>query len=172
VLYSACSIRNTETGELACTSYHRVLHPKTQILPDGPLRVIEIVVSARDSLLTHTLFCSEGGSAVTRVIHAMTLWVSLTAMLSGAAVAQTTKGTISGQASDTSGAVLQGSQVQLLPVGIKVASDALGKFVFTDLAAGEYKVVISYLGFKPFEANVNLRDGENQYVDAHLVLLR
>ena len=84
------------------------------------------------------------------------------------ALAQTTKGTISGRVTDSSGAVLQGAQVQLPSQGITVASNGLGEFLIPDLAPGDYKVHVSYLGFKPLETSVTLKAGENNRVEARL----
>jgi TonB-dependent receptor len=92
--------------------------------------------------------------------------VILVAFLSSSAVAQTNKGTISGQVTDPSGDVVQGAQLQL--PGITVSSDALGAFFVSDLAPGDYKVVITYVGFKPFETTITVKAGADSHVDARM----
>ena len=88
------------------------------------------------------------------------------AFLSSAALAQTDKGVISGQVTDPTGAVLQGAQVAV--PGITVASGPLGGFRILDLAPGDYHLVVTYVGFKPFEITVTLKAGEDHHVDAKM----
>jgi len=97
------------------------------------------------------------------IIVSVTIFV---AFLSSAALAQTNKGTISGQVTDPTGGVVQGAQVQL--PGITAASDTLGAFLIPDLAPGDYRLVITYVGFKPFETTITLKAGEDRHVDAHM----
>ncbi len=92
--------------------------------------------------------------------------IILVAFLSSAALAQTNKCAISGQVSDPSGKIVQGAQVQLQAQGITVATDEMGAFLIQDLAPGDYKLVITYVGFKSFETAVILKPGESQQVDA------
>lgn len=87
--------------------------------------------------------------------------------LASAGYAQS-KGTITGRVTDSTGAVLQGAQIQVLPQKITVASDQEGTFVVPDLTPGAYKVEVSYLGFKPFNTDVNLGAGENKSLDAKM----
>ncbi len=91
------------------------------------------------------------------------------------AQAQPTKGIITGQVTDTTGAVLQGAQIQLQPAGATmaadvhtVASDVQGDFTIPDLLAGDYKVTVSYLGFQTFSADVKLAAGENKSFEPKL----
>ena len=81
-------------------------------------------------------------------------------------MAQTDKGTISGQVTDPSGGVVQGAQVQLS--SITVASGPLGSFLIPDLAPGDYKLVVTYVGLKPFETNVTVKAGEETRVEARM----
>ena len=92
--------------------------------------------------------------------------IVLVAFFSTAALAQTNKGTISGQVTDPSGGVVVGAQVQL-PT-ITVSTDALGAFLIPDLAPGDYKVVVTYVGFKAFETTVTVKAGESSRVEAHM----
>jgi len=80
--------------------------------------------------------------------------------------AQSTRGAVAGRVLDSSGAVLQGAQIQLRPGGITLASDAKGEFDFTDVLPGSYKVLISYVGFEPLDTEVTVRAGEIGRVEA------
>jgi TonB-dependent receptor len=96
---------------------------------------------------------------------------SLIALLSTlAAHAQATRGAIAGRVTDSSGAVLQGAQIQVQSRDEKIASNAQGEFLIPDLAPGEYKVEVSYVGFSNLEANVSVRAGETAHIDAKLTV--
>ena len=84
------------------------------------------------------------------------------------AQSQTAKGIVTGRVTDTTGAVLQGAQIQLQPKGVTVASDVQGEYTIPDLSAGDYKLTISFLGFKEFSTDVKLAAGENKSVEAKL----
>ncbi|MGO9258442.1 MAG: carboxypeptidase regulatory-like domain-containing protein [Bryobacteraceae bacterium] len=92
----------------------------------------------------------------------------LVVCLAVAAAAQSTKGTIAGRVLDSSGAILQGAQVQLQPRGLALATDAQGEFAITDLLPGSYKVQVSYVGFNSFEADVTVAAGEVKQVEARM----
>jgi TonB-dependent receptor len=79
-----------------------------------------------------------------------------------------TKGTIAGRVVDSSGAVLQGAQVQLQSKELAVPSDAQGDFTLPDLAPGAYKLQVSYVGFKLFEQDVTVAAGETKQVDVRM----
>ena len=78
------------------------------------------------------------------------------------------KGIITGRVTDTTGAVLQGAQIQLQPKGVTVASDVQGEFTSPTCTPGDYKLTVSYLGFKVFNADVKLAAGENKNIEAKL----
>jgi len=86
------------------------------------------------------------------------------------AAAQSTRGAISGRVTDSSGAVLQGAQIQLQSRDEKIASDAQGEFLIPDLAPGDYKVEVSYVGFSNLETPVTVKAGETARVDAKLTV--
>src|SRR5208282_3878879 len=68
------------------------------------------------------------------------------------ASAADTRGAIAGRIVDSSGAALQGAQVQVQPRNdLNMASDGQGEFLIPDLAPGDYKVAISYVGFSYYE---------------------
>src|SRR5215469_253905 len=67
--------------------------------------------------------------------------------------AQVLYGTLTGNVTDSSGALLPGAKVQVVNLGTGVASEQTtgndGVYRFTDLVAGEYKVTISADKFSP-----------------------
>ena len=84
--------------------------------------------------------------------------------------AQTSKGSIFGSVTDTSGAVLQGAQVSVQPNGANGVSNTLGQFLINDLDPGSYTVSISYVGFATFSQTVNVVAGQTANLDAKLVV--
>ena len=94
--------------------------------------------------------------------------VVVTLALGLAAAAQQGTGTISGRVIDRVGAVLQGARVELRPQGMSLASNNQGEFTITDVAPGEYTVLVSYVGFSPFTAKVIVKAGEVTQVEARL----
>ncbi len=97
----------------------------------------------------------------------------ITLVVAAVASAQTARpalnghATLTGQVADTTGAVLQGAQILVKPVGVVVASNQQGEFTVTNLAPGTYTVVVSYVGFKDFTANVQFEGSE-----AHRVMVK
>lgn len=84
------------------------------------------------------------------------------------ATAQNGRGAISGRATDSAGAVLQGAQVELQPRGSPTVTNSRGEFTASDLAPGEYSLTVSYVGFSPFTGNVSVAAGEVAHVWASL----
>src|ERR1700685_4250294 len=84
--------------------------------------------------------------------------------------AQATKGAIAARVTDSSGAVLQGAQIQLQSRDEKFASNTQGEFLIPDLAPGDYKVEVSYVGVSNLEINVNVTAGETAHIDAKLTV--
>jgi TonB-dependent receptor len=91
-------------------------------------------------------------------------------LLSCAGFAQSGKGSIKGKVTDPVGGVLQGAQVTLKPGGSATATDAQGEYGFTGLAAGDYTVIVNYVGFKVLNNDINLSVGQNARSDAKLEL--
>jgi TonB-dependent receptor len=81
-------------------------------------------------------------------------------ILSLPALAQSGKGTVSGSITDSSGLVLKGAGVTLLPAGIETATNSQGQFVIRDVAPGEYTLVASYVGFKTYNKQVEVAAGK------------
>jgi TonB-dependent receptor len=81
---------------------------------------------------------------------------------------QERKGTVTGRVTDSSHAVLPGARVELQPKGHAVATDTQGQFTIPDVPSGEYKVIVTYVGFAPFETSFRVTAGEIARVDAVL----
>jgi TonB-dependent receptor len=84
----------------------------------------------------------------------------------GAAVASTISGTVK----DTSGAVVRGARITLLPGGASTVTDAEGAFSVRGLAPGTYKVTVSYVGFSDFVSTVTVASGEAATLNAALAV--
>jgi TonB-dependent receptor len=82
--------------------------------------------------------------------------------------AQNEKASIAGTVKDSSGGVLQGAQIVLLPKTTPVVSNDQGDFFINGLSAGNYKVSIAYAGFQTFVANVEVKPGQTGHIDAVL----
>src|ERR1700730_12457953 len=80
-------------------------------------------------------------------------------------LAQTGKGTITGTAKDSAGAALSSTLIELQPVGRKVVSDDQGQFRITEVPAGEYTLMASYVGLNPFSLTVKVEAGQTVNVD-------
>ena len=80
--------------------------------------------------------------------------------LAAQALAQTPHSAIVGRVVDASGAVLQGAQVVVAaeggaqPLDTTVASDRQGEFSLSNLAPGQYALVVTYVGFKTFQTEI------------------
>lgn len=103
------------------------------------------------------------------------LWALLALICFSAAVfAQTGNGTVSGQVTDPSGAVIPAATVTLTGPNhqTKIAqTDAQGRYTFHHLAPGQYSVQISTQGFSTFtKAGIGVAAGHPQVVDAKLAL--
>src|SRR5208337_2202863 len=88
--------------------------------------------------------------------------------LSSWAHAQSTAGVITGTVEDSSGSVLKGAQLKLLPLGAIVATDDQGQFTFLNVPGGTYTISTSFAGFKTAEKRVALTAGQTQSVDIKL----
>jgi TonB-dependent receptor len=94
--------------------------------------------------------------------------ISSRLLLPSTALAQASKGTISGSAKDASGGQLQGARVELQPGSATAATDAQGRFRMTDVAPGHYNLTVSYVGFTPFARDVDVAGDQVFAVDAVL----
>ena len=82
--------------------------------------------------------------------------------------AQSDRGFLSGHVADSSGAILQGARITLLPSGRATTTNSNGDFTFSDIAAGEYTVQITYIGFSNYESKVAIADGKTAILQATL----
>jgi TonB-dependent receptor len=83
-------------------------------------------------------------------------------------LAQVGKGRVDGRVADSSGSALQGAQVTLQPGGLSRVSDQKGEFTVADVAAGDYTVSVSYVGFSDFSSKVTVTAGQTAKVEAVL----
>jgi len=84
------------------------------------------------------------------------------------ASAQAGKGAISGRVVDSGGALLQGARVELQPGGAAAVTSQQGEFTISNLATGDYTLMVSYVGFAPFSTMVTVTAGQVARVDASL----
>src|SRR5262245_17846701 len=102
--------------------------------------------------------------------------VALAAMLvTTAAVAQTTTGTILGSIKDTQGGVVPGATVTATNLGTQysrsVVTDSAGEYTLPLLPVGSYMIVVTIPGFKNFtQTGIQLEVGRNARVDATIEL--
>src|ERR1700682_1286213 len=82
--------------------------------------------------------------------------------------AQVNRGTISGTVTDSTSAVLPGALVELQQKGPSAVSDAQGHFLISNLLPGSYTLMVSYVGFAPFQTSVTVAGGQIAHVDATL----
>src|SRR5580700_1603104 len=94
--------------------------------------------------------------------------LALCTVFANPAIAQSGKGTLAGRAVDTAGAVLRGARVRVEPGDVVSATDQLGEFTVSDLAPGDYKITVFYVGFLPYTADVKVVAGQATRVDAVL----
>jgi TonB-dependent receptor len=98
----------------------------------------------------------------------LVLAASFATLFAVSALAQAGRGTIVGRAADSGAAVLPGARVRVEPGNISVATDQQGEFTVIDLAPGDYKITVSYVGFLPYSADVKVVGGQSVRVDAVL----
>src|SRR5262249_590751 len=68
-------------------------------------------------------------------------------------------GMLSGRVVDIADNVLPGASIAIEPRGLRLVTDREGRFTTPGLPAGEYKVEISYVGFKDDEEDIKLEAG-------------
>jgi TonB-dependent receptor len=102
-----------------------------------------------------------------RILH--TLFAVLTlSLFSAFANGQSAHGTITGHVVDSGGAVLPGAHVELQPSGLTVSSNGQGDFTLTNIAAGDYTVSVTYVGFAMFKKSITVTAGQTARADASL----
>jgi TonB-dependent receptor len=86
------------------------------------------------------------------------------------AFAQSSRASLSGRVMDTSGNVLQGAKIVVLPTGAQTVSDAQGQFFINSLDPGSSTLNVSYVGFEVFTQEIELEAGKALAVDAKLAV--
>ena len=83
-------------------------------------------------------------------------------------LAQSGSGVLSGHVTDSSGAVLQGAGVALVETGRTATTNANGDFVFTGVAAGDYHLQASFVGFVDSLSEVKIGAGDHKLLQIAL----
>ncbi len=83
-------------------------------------------------------------------------------------LAQSGNGVIAGTVQDSAGSSLIGARVVVQPTGRESASDNQGNFRISDLAAGQYTITASYVGFTAYTTTVTVAPGQTANVTAAL----
>ena len=82
--------------------------------------------------------------------------------------AQVNEGIVTGRAVDANNGILQGARVELQPKGVSTVTDAPGNFTIDNLAPGEYRLTVTFVGLASFEKNVTVTAGQATRVEAAL----
>jgi len=80
-------------------------------------------------------------------------------------MAQTGRGAIAGTVRDSQNGVLTGALVELQPTGQKAVSDYQGQYKLSDVAAGDYTLTVSYVGFANFTSPAKVEAGQTATLD-------
>ena len=83
-------------------------------------------------------------------------------------LAQSPRCVLTGTVVDSSGAVLKGTQIKLLPINKTVVSDANGAFTITDLPQGHYTIALSNVGFDALSKDVDLAAGQTTSIELRM----
>ena len=79
-------------------------------------------------------------------------------------------GTINGTVKDSTGAVLQGAQIDLAPSGATAVSGSQGAFSIRDIRPGTYTATVSYVGFEKSTSTIVINPGQTVALNAVLSL--
>ncbi len=85
-----------------------------------------------------------------------------------ASQAQADRGSVAGNVTEPSKAVLQGAKVVLQPGGQAAITDQQGMYIIPGVRPGHYTVQVSYLGFQQYSAEIDVAAGAVGKVDAVL----
>jgi TonB-dependent receptor len=95
-------------------------------------------------------------------------WFGTGLLLTGILAAQSNRATITGRVIDATAAVLQGARVKIQPKGVAVVVDAQGEFRVADLAPGTYTILVDYVGFKPYQAEVAVGGADVRKIEVRM----
>ncbi len=102
-------------------------------------------------------------------VRSVVLFLVFTNMqLSLRLLAQTGTGVITGTVQDSAESALVGARVVVQPSGREVATDNQGQFRISGLAAGQYTLTVSYVGFNPYTGSVTVASGQTAAITAAL----
>lgn len=86
------------------------------------------------------------------LLSALSVWVYASAWADGR---------IEGQVSSSAGgAYLKGAVVRIAELNLEAVTPADGSFVFASAPAGRYEMTVDYIGFSPYNALIEVRNGE------------
>jgi TonB-dependent receptor len=98
------------------------------------------------------------------------LFASVAIFFAQGVSAQGDRGSIAGHVADSSGAVLQGAQVELQPTGATAVTTTQGSYFINNLAPGAYTLTVSYVGFSLFTQTVNVTAGQTSALEVKLAV--
>ncbi|WP_337968131.1 TonB-dependent receptor [uncultured Flavobacterium sp.] len=75
------------------------------------------------------------------------------------------KGTISGKVLDDSGVTVPGANVTLMETGKSTITDENGGYSFSNIDAGTYTIIATNVGYKTFEKQIAIKEGESLEVN-------
>ena len=80
-------------------------------------------------------------------------------------------GIISGFVSDSSsGEALIGANVMLQETGQGMATDMNGYYIIQDIKAGNYTIMVSYVGFNTKRISLSIKQGDSKKIDINLAV--
>jgi TonB-dependent receptor len=103
-----------------------------------------------------------------RKLTLVVLILALQAFLATQATAQGGKGIIAGTVKDSGGSILRSAELELQPLGRRSASDDQGHFFISDVPAGDYNLVTSYVGFATASNTIKVNAGQTTNLDVVL----
>ncbi|MCV9928475.1 TonB-dependent receptor [Flavobacterium sp. LS1R49] len=78
------------------------------------------------------------------------------------------KSSISGQVFDENGQTAPGANIVIQGSSLGVSTDVDGGYVFPNLSAGSYIIIVTNVGYKSTQKSITIKDGENSKADFHL----
>ncbi len=73
--------------------------------------------------------------------------------------------TVSGKVFDDSGATIPGANVSIKETGKGTITDENGGYSFSNIAAGTYTIIATNVGYKTFEKQISVKEGESVVAD-------